>query len=80
MKDTIVRDMRKLFEKEEDYYKPVRVDNFYSNNYIECESNGDRNKTLSIKEYLEIIRPCLKDIINNLKKKQYMENSINISN
>ena len=80
MKDIIVRDMRKLFEKEEDYYKPVRVDNFYSNNYIECESNGDRNKTLSIKEYLQIIRPCLKDIINNLKKKQYMENSINISN
>ena len=80
MKDTIVRDMRKLFEKEEDYYKPVRVDNFYSNNYIECESNGDRNKTRSIKEYLEIIRSCLKDIINNLKKKQYMENSINISN
>ena len=46
-------------------YKPVRVGNFWSNNYIEYESNGERNKTLSIKEYH--IKPYLKDI-NNLKK------------
>ena len=26
---------------------------FRSRNYIEYESNGDRNKTLSIEEYLE---------------------------
>ena len=37
-------------------------------NYIEYESNGDRNKTLSIEEYLNKIRPYLKDSINNLKK------------
>ena len=43
IKDTIIRDIRNLFEKEGDYYKPVRVGNFYSNNYIECESNGDKN-------------------------------------
>ena len=36
--------MKKLFEQE-DYYKPVRVDNFYSNNYIKYKSNDDRNKT-----------------------------------
>ena len=36
--------------------------------YIELKSNGDRNKTLSIKEYLDYIEPYLKDIINNLKK------------
>ena len=34
-------------------YKPVRVNNFWSNNYIEYESNGDRNKTLSVEEYLK---------------------------
>ena len=48
--------------------KPVRVYNFWSNNYIEYESNGDRNKTLSGEEYLNKIRPYLKDIINNIKK------------
>ena len=36
--------MKKLFEQE-DYYKPVRVGNFYSNNYIKYKSNDDRNKT-----------------------------------
>ena len=36
-------------------------------NYIEYESKGDRNKTLSAEEYLNKIRPYLKDTINNLK-------------
>ena len=45
----------------------MRATNFWSNNYIEYESNGDGNKTLSVEEYLNEIRPCLKDIINNLK-------------
>ena len=55
-------------EEEENYYKPVRVGSFQCNNYIEYESNGDRNKTLSAEEDLDKIRPCLKDIINSLKK------------
>ena len=41
--------------------------NFWSNNYIEYKSNGDR-KTLSVKKYFSKIRPYLKDIMNNLKK------------
>ena len=44
------------------------MSNFWSNNYIEYESSDDRNKTLSVEEYLNKIRPCLKDIIKNLKK------------
>ena len=35
---------------------------------MEIENNGDRNKTLSIEEYLNKIRPCVKEIINYLKK------------
>ena len=72
----------KLFdhEQEENYYKPVRVDNFQSKNYTEYENNGDRNKTLSIKEYLNKIRPYLKDIINNLKISYICKNLINSSN
>ena len=69
IKDRTIRDIRSLFEhKGEDYYKPVRVGNFWSSNNIEQKSNGDRNKTLSVKEYLNKIRPYLKDIINNPKK------------
>ena len=48
-------------------FKLVRINNFWSNNYIEYESNADRNKTLSVQEYLNKTRSYLKDI-NNLKK------------
>ena len=54
-------------KKKDYYYKPVRADNFWSNNYIEYERNGDRNKTLSIDEYLNKNRPYLEDI-NNVNK------------
>ena len=37
---------------EEKYNRLLRVSDFWSNNYIEYESNGDRNKKLSIEEYL----------------------------
>ena len=69
IKHSILRDIKNLFEHEEEekYYKPVRVIYFLSDNYTEYESNGDRNKTLSVKEYLYKISPYLKDIINNLK-------------
>ena len=46
----------------------VRVGTFLSNNYIEYENNDYRNKTLAIEEYLNKIRPYLKDIVNALKK------------
>ena len=39
----IQRDIRNRFEHEEEgnYHKPVIVDNFSSNNYIEYKSKGD---------------------------------------
>ena len=64
IEDRIIIDIKNLFEQEEDYYKPIRVGDFYSNNYIKYESNGNRNQTLLIKEYLDGIKPYLKDIIN----------------
>ena len=64
IKDEIFRDIKNLFDE---YYKPVRVNNFWSNNYIEYKSNNNRYKILSVEEYLDKIRPYLKDI-NNLKK------------
>ena len=41
---------------------------FWSYNYINYERNSDRNKILSFEEYLDKIRPYLKDVIDNLKK------------
>ena len=62
-KHRTIRDIKKLFEQEKEYYyKPVRASNFDCNNYIEYESNGDKNKTLSIKEHLDETELYLKDI------------------
>ena len=46
IKGRIIRDIKTFFQEEEDYEKLVRVGNFYRNNYIEYESNGDKKKTL----------------------------------
>ena len=63
-----IKDIRYIFKhKKENYYKPVRVGNFWSNNYIEYESNGDRKKMQLLEVYLNKIRSYLKEIINNLK-------------
>ena len=57
--------MFKLDEK--DYYKPIKIRNAFSNNYIEYESNADKDRTLSIEEYLDKIRPYLSNILNDHK-------------
>ena len=71
IKGIVLRNIRNFFEyekEEENYFKPVRVNNFCSNNYIEYKSNGDSNKTLSVEEYLDKIRSYLRDIISDLKQ------------
>ena len=40
IKDRTIRDIRILFEQEDDYYKPIKTGNFWNNNYIKYESNG----------------------------------------
>ena len=81
VKNRMLRDIKNLFEHEEEKsYKPVKVSNFWSNNYIEYESNGDRNKTLSVEEYLNKIRSYLKDIINNFKKSDSWKVQLTMAN
>ena len=81
IKDQITSDTRNILELEnEDYYKSRRVGNFYNNNYIEYESNGDRDTNLSIEGYLNKIKPYLKDMTINLQKSLYLENSFNSHN
>ena len=57
MNDKALRDIRTLYESDkEDYYRLIRTGNAFSSNYIEYESNGDKDKTLFIDDYLDIIR------------------------
>ena len=43
----------------------VETESVFDKNYITYGFDGDRNKVSSIKEYLEIIRPYLKNVAIN---------------
>ena len=64
-----IRNVRDLFDLsiEEDYYEPIIVRSAFDGNYIEYGSKGDQGKNLSIKRYLKMIKPYLRDLINNHK-------------
>ena len=53
--------------------------NISSNSYVEYWNNDDRTKTLSIKEYLNEIKPYLKEIINNIKKSDTLKIQLTIA-
>ena len=52
---------------DEDYYKPIIAKSAFDDSYIQYESKGEKGKNLSIKKYLNIIKPYLIDIINEHK-------------
>ena len=60
IKNRILRDIKYLFEhekEEENYYKPVRVNTFWNNSYIEHKSNRDTyEKTCPFRSFNSRIR------------------------
>ena len=62
-----VEEFLKKLEEDKDHYKPIKTKGTFNNNYIEYESRGDKDKRLSVREYLYMIMPYLEDIINNPK-------------
>ena len=56
--------MRKTLKN---YYKPRKTKSAFNNNYIEYERKGYKHKNLSLEGYFSIIKPFLRDIINNHK-------------
>ena len=64
-----IRDIENLFDNDNDndYYKPILVESSFKNNYKYYESRGDKDKKLSVKQYLYKIMPYLSDLINDHK-------------
>ena len=64
-----IKDIKDLFDLSigEDYYKPVISKGSFNNNYIQYESRGDKDKISTVNEYLDIIRPYLRGMINDHK-------------
>ena len=80
--EIILRNTKNLFEYEkekENYYKPTRVNNFWSSNYIEYKSNSDENRILSVGENLDKIRQYSRGIINDLKQSDIWKNQFTIT-
>ena len=46
---------------DDDYCKPILVKGSFNENYKKYESRGDKNKTLLVEQYLNVIAPYLKE-------------------
>ena len=67
-KDRVIRDIRTIFEQqEEDYYKPKRKNYFWNNSYIEYVSNGDKNWKLSLDGYPNKSESYLRNIVIDMQ-------------
>ena len=64
-----IRNVKDLFDLliDEDCYEPIITKGAFDDNYIQYGSRGDKGKNLSIKKYLNMIRPYLSDKINDHK-------------
>ena len=77
--DTIIRDLRALYESNEDYYEPKKIKSAFHDNYVEYESNVDKDKRLSIEEYFNMIRPYLSNTIEDHKDEWKIQLTMEIS-
>ena len=75
-----MRDIESLFSDTDDYYKPILGkiafkedkkdkddERAYKIGYKLYESGGGKDKNLSVGQYLDMIKPYLRDMINNHK-------------
>ena len=64
-----IRDIESLVDdvNNNDYYKPTLVKSSFNENYKYYKSRGDKDKKLSVMQYLHKIIPYLRDIINDRK-------------
>ena len=74
--------IRRLFKRfDRDYFKPIRTDDDgfagIDNNYMEYVSKRDRYENLSPEEYVNLIRPYLRDLINKHKPIEELNNNNN---
>ena len=68
-KYNITHDIRNLFNEiaKENYYEPIEIKSAFDGSYITYESRGGNDNNLSLEEYLNIIRPYLRDMIDDRK-------------
>ena len=78
-KDEKIDEIKKSIYGLKDSFKPNKFTSSFNSNYVEYRSDGDEDKILSIKEYLDEVRPYVSDIINEHKNKDEWKIQINLS-
>ena len=78
-RDRKIKRSKKNHCKPKDYYKPIKINSAFNNNYIEYQSNRDKDKKLSIEEYLNLIKPYLSNIIYDPKEKWKIQLTMKIN-
>ena len=64
-----VKQLKKNISKpKKDVYKPRKISGAFSDNFVEQQSNGNRDRSISIARYLNNIREHLRKLINDKKK------------
>ena len=60
-----IKDIENIFDNDDDdnYYKPILVKSSFKDDYKYYESRVDKDKKLSVKQYLYKIMPYLRDIV-----------------
>ena len=77
-----LKDIENLYKDLGDYYRPILAKQAFNNNYEFYTIRGDKNKELSLKEYIDMITPYLYEIINKKKstnQKTQLDIGINFS-
>ena len=68
-KDEKIDEIKKFIYGLKNNFKPYKFTSSFDSNYVEYRSDGDEDKNLSIKEYIDEIRHYLSHIINEHKNK-----------
>ena len=64
-----IEQIKKLISiPQKDVYNPIKISGAFNDNYIEYKSNSEKDKSISIKKYLDNIRSYLRRMINHKKK------------
>ena len=78
-----IRDIKNLFISADDnyydYYEPALVKSSFKNNYEYYEIRGDKDKKLSIHQYLYMIIPKLEELINKRKNNNNNKQKVQLS-
>ena len=67
-----IRIVKNLFNPptDKDYYKPIITNSAFNSNFIQYKSYGNKDKILTISEYLDMIKPYLCYMINTHKAQE----------